>query len=166
MIRLEKVNGRNVWDILKLTVSEDQKDYVASNDISIVEAYIAITENGHAFPFGVYANDTLVGFMMIGYDTDDSWEDAPVIAKGNYNLWRLMIDKKYQRNGYGKEAVQLALDFINAFPCGKAECCWLSYEPENEVARSLYQSYGFLETGEKDGEELIAVLKLGESSRC
>ena len=39
----------------------------------------------------------------------------------------------------------------------KAECCWLSYEPENEIARRLYRSYEFVETGEMDGEELIAV---------
>ena len=160
MLRLEKVNGKNVWDILKLTVEEDQKNFVANNDISIIEAYTAITANGYAFPFGIYENETPVGFLMIGFDIDDYWDDAPSIAKGNYNLWRLMIDKAYQRKGYGKEAVQLALDFIKSFPCGKAEYCWLSYEPENEAARQLYRSFGFSETGDTDGEELIAVLRL------
>lgn len=160
MLRLEKVNGKNVWDILKLTVEENQKNFVANNDISIIEAYTAITANGYAFPFGIYENETPVGFLMIGFDIDDYWDDAPSIAKGNYNLWRLMIDKAYQRRGYGKEAVQLALDFIKSFPCGKAEYCWLSYEPENEAARQLYRSFGFSETGDTDGEELIAVLRL------
>lgn len=160
MLRLERVNGKNVWDILKLTVKENQKNFVADNDISIIEAYTAITANGHAFPFGIYENETPVGFLMIGFDIDDDWEDAPSIAKGNYNLWRLMIDKACQRRGFGKEAVQLALDFIRSFPCGKAEYCWLSYEPENEAARRLYRSFGFSETGETDGDELIAVLRL------
>ena len=160
MLRLEQVNGKNVWDILKLTVEEDQKNFVANNDISIIEAYTAITANGYAFPFGIYENETPVGFLMIGFDIDDYWDDAPSIAKGNYNLWRLMIDKAYQRRGFGKEAVQLALDFIKSFPCGKAEYCWLSYEPENEAARQLYRSFGFSETGDTDGEELIAVLRL------
>ena len=160
MLRLEQVNGKNVWDILKLTVEENQKNFVANNDISIIEAYTAITANGYAFPFGIYENETPVGFLMIGFDIDDYWDDAPSIAKGNYNLWRLMIDKAYQRKGYGKEAVQLALDFIKSFPCGKAEYCWLSYEPENEAARQLYRSFGFSETGDTDGEELIAVLRL------
>ena len=97
---------------------------------------------------------------MIGFDVHDDWIDAPEIAKENYNLWRLMIDKAYQNNGFGKEAVKLALDFVKTFPCGKAEYCWLSYEPENQVARKLYSSFGFVETGDTDGEELIAVLKL------
>ena len=160
MVRIEKVNGKNVWDLLKLKVSDEQQSFVASNDTSIIEAYTAIIGNGYAFPFGIYDEDTPVGFLMIGFDVDDYWDDAPVIAKKNYNLWRLMIDKSYQGRGYGKEAVSLALDFIKSFPCGSAEYCWLSYEPENEIAKKLYASLGFNETGDMDGEELIAVLKL------
>lgn len=160
MLRLEKVTGKNVWSILKLRVSEDQESFVAPNDISIIEAYTAITGNGYAFPFGIYEGETPVGFLMIGFDADDCWEDAPSIARGNYNLWRLMIDKNYQKKGYGKEAVRLALEFIKTFPCGKADFCWLSYEPENEIASRLYHSFGFVETGEMDGDEIIAVLKL------
>ena len=160
MLHLKKVTGKNVWDILNLKVSGLQKSFVASNDVSIIEAYTAITANGHAFPFGIYHDETPVGFLMIGFDVDDDWEDAPQIAKGNYNLWRLMIDGGYQNNGYGKEAVRLALEFVKTFPCGKAEYCWLSYEPENEVARQLYRSLGFSETGEMDGEEVIAILRL------
>lgn len=160
MLHLEKVNGKNVWELLKLTVSESQKNYVAANEISIIEAYTAISRNGYAFPFGIYNGDTPVGFLMIGFDVDDDWVDAPDIAKGNYNLWRLMIDKDYQNRGFGRKAVQLVLDYIKTFPCGKAEYCWLSYEPENKAARQLYRSFGFEETGDMDGEEVIAVLKL------
>ena len=160
MLRLEKVNGKNVWELLKLSVLESQKNYVAANEISIIEAYTAISGNGYAFPFGIYDGDTPVGFLMIGFDVDDDWIDAPDIARGNYNLWRLMIDKRYQNRGFGRTAIQLALEFIKTFPCGEAEYCWLSYEPENEVARKLYHSFGFEETGDMDGEEVIAVLRL------
>ena len=160
MIRLEKINGKNVWYALKLKVSDEQKNFVASNEISIIEAYIAITGNGYAFPFVIYDDAVPVGFLMIGFSVYDCWEDAPKIAKGNYNLWRLMIDKNYQGKGYGRKAIELALDFIKTFPCGKAKYCWISYEPENSAARKLYSSFGFVETGEKDGEELIAILDL------
>lgn len=160
MVHLEKINGENIWDILKLRVSESQKNFVASNEISILEAYAAIASNGYAFPFGIFDGDAPVGFVMVGYDKDDCWKDAPAIAEGNYNLWRLMIDESCQNRGYGRQAVELALNFIRTYPCGKANFCWLSYEPENTVAKSLYASFGFVETGEKDGEEQIAVLKL------
>ena len=123
MIRLEKINGKNVWDALKLKVSDGQKNFVAYNEISIIEAYIAITGNGYAFPFVIYDDEVPVGFLMIGFSVYDYWEDAPKIAKRNYNLWRLMIDKHYQGKGYGTKAVALALDFIKTFPCGKAEYC-------------------------------------------
>ena len=160
MLRLEKVNGHNVWDILDLKVSEEQRRFVADNSESIVEAYVATAANGHAFPFGVYENETPVGFLMIGFGVDDDWEDAPLVATDNYNIWRLMIDQRYQNRGYGRAAVELALNFIKTFPCGPAEYCWLSYEPENSVARRLYSSFGFAETGDMDQNEVIAALKL------
>lgn len=160
MLRLDKVNGGNIWDILDLRVRDDQRNFVAANDISIIEAYATISSGGYAFPFGIYNDDTPVGFLMIGFDSDEHWVDAPSIAKGNYSIWRFMIDQRYQHSGYGKAALLLALEFVRSFPCGPAEFCWLSYEPENSVAKHLYQSAGFAETGEFDQNECIATLKL------
>ena len=153
MIRLEEINGKIIWDILKLRVSDAQKSFVASNDISIIEAYIAITHHGQAFPFGIYEDETPVGFCMIGFGADDDWEDAPDIARNNYNLWRLMIDKRYQGKGYGRAAMKQIMDYIASEPCGPAEYCWLSYEPENTRARDIYRKYGFVENGEIDKVE-------------
>ena len=159
MISLRKIDARNVWELVALEVQEDQKSFVATNTESIIEAYCAITGGGAALPFGIYDGDTPVGFMMIGYGCDD-WEDAPSIARNNYSIWRLMIDRRFQGNGYGKAALTAALDFIRTFPCGKAEACFLSYEPENSVAKELYHSFGFRENGEMDADEVVAVLKL------
>ena len=50
MLRLERINGKNVWDILELKVAKEQESFVASNEISIIEAYTAITGNGYAYP--------------------------------------------------------------------------------------------------------------------
>lgn len=160
MLKLKKINRNNVGEILKLEVFNNQKSFVATNNSSIIEAYIAITENNHVFTFGIYKDDTAIGFLMIGYDVNSDDEGAPKIAKGNYNIWRLMIDKKFQGRGFGKKAMDLALDFINTFPCGTAKYCWLSYESDNEVARELYKSVGFVETDEKDGEEIVAIVEL------
>lgn len=165
MIRLEAINGRNVREILKLRVGEAQKSFVAPNETSIIEAYIAIAHHGQAFPFGIYNDDMPVGFCMIGFGADDDWEDAPAIAKGSYNLWRFMIDERCQGKGYGRAAMKLILDFIAGEPCGPAEYCWLSYEPENAAAKALYASFGFTETGEWDGDEIIAALRLKNPDR-
>ena len=160
MLKLKKINRKNVGEILKLEIFDNQKSFVATNNISIIEAYIALTENNHVFTFGIYKDDVPIGFLMIGFDVNSDDEGAPRIAKGNYNIWRLMIDKKFQGQGFGKEAMDLALEFINTFPCGTAKNCWLSYESDNDVARQLYKSIGFVETDEKDGEEIVAILEL------
>lgn len=160
MLELKKINRNNVAEILKLEVFDNQKSFVATNNSSIIEAYTAITENNHVFTFGIYNDDTPIGFLMIGFDVNSVDEGAPSIAKGNYNIWRLIIDKKFQGKGFGKKAMNLALEFINTFPCGIAKYCWLSYESDNDVARQLYKSVGFVETEEKDGEEIVAILEL------
>ena len=160
MLKLKKINRSNIGKILKLEVFDNQKSFVATNNSSILEAYIAISENNHVFTFGIYKDDTPIGFLMIGFDVNSDDEGAPKIAKGNYNIWRFMIDKKFQGKGFGKKAMDLALEFVKTFPCGTAKYCWLSYESDNDIARQLYQSVGFVETDEKDGEEIVAILKL------
>ena len=85
-----------------------------------------ISGNGYAFTLAVYNAGVPVGFLMIGFGVNDYWDDAPKIAQGNYNLWRLMIDRNYQGKGFGRKAIQLALNCIKTFPCGAAEYCWLS----------------------------------------
>ena len=165
VIRLEPIKAKNVWDVLDLKVARKQKNFVASNDISIIQAYTALGTACTAFPFAICDGERPVGFLMVGYNEAamyDSYGDvkSPEVLKNNYSLWRLMIDKKQQKKGYGREAVRLALEFVRTFPCGKAEYCSLSYEPENKVAAKLYHSFGFEENGETDGDEIVAVLKL------
>ena len=159
MIRFEEITNKNIWKVCTLEPFEEQKDFVAENIQSLAEAYATRNEGNNVLPLAVYNDDSLIGFVMIGKGTVGNENESDLI-KENYSFWRFMIDKKYQGKGYGKEAVRLALEFINTFPCGSAEYCWLSYEPENEAARNVYSLFGFSETGEMDGEELIAVLKL------
>ncbi|MBR0352636.1 MAG: GNAT family N-acetyltransferase [Oscillospiraceae bacterium] len=162
MIHLEKVTYKNALDICRLSVFESQYSFVADNEESLVEAYLAVTSDAsYAYPFAVYDDDTLVGFLMLGYN-EAALEglDAPASLRDNYSLWRLMIDKRYQKQGFGREAVRLALEFVRTWPHGKAEACVTSYNPENEAAKKLYASFGFVENGETDDDEIVAVLKL------
>ena len=169
-ITLEKITYKNYIKVIwGLSVSRKQKHFVASNNNSLAEAYVAITNGGVALPFAICKNNKPIGFLMIGYganDDDYEGEDPEFIkmAKKSYSIWRFMIDKRYQRKGYGRKAMQLALDYIRTFPCGKADTCWLSYEPENEVAKKLYASFGFIEQPQfyngKENEEIPAILKL------
>ena len=165
MIHLEKIDHYNVWDVIDLKLKREQKHFVASNEISLVQAYSVWNSETRAFPFAIYNDKKVVGFIMIGYNEAgiyDSFDGvvAPEAYKNNYSIWRLMIDKRYQGRGYGSEAIKLAVDFIRTWPAGKAEYCAISWEPENEYAGRLYQSLGFEKNGEMDGDEIVAVMKL------
>ena len=173
-IHLEKVTDDNVDAIVKLRVSKEQRNYVASNDWSLIDAYLSLAEGKPVFPFGIYNGKTLVGFMMISYSNDwsgyerDAWMDSDSYRfykdKYYYYVWRFMIDKRFQGRGYGRKALELAIDFMRTFPCGVAEYCVLSYEPTNETAKNFYCSFGFKELNEpgyyEEGDEISAVMKL------
>ena len=161
MVHLEELNKYNVWDVIELTVKKEQESFIAGNEWSLVHAYVGNKTEGAVYPFGIFDDDKAVGFLMIAYDYGEVCNDpdAPEISKNNYFLWRLMIDQEEQGKGYGKKAVELALEFVKTFPHGKADSCWLCYDKNNEVARKLYLSMGFQEIGEQD-DDINAVIKL------
>ena len=173
-IHLEKITFDNVREILKLRVARDQKGFVGGNEQSLALAYITLSEGDPVFPFAIYRGKTPVGFIMIDYDDDwtgygrDAWLNSEEYklyqGKPFYYIWRFMIDRRYQRRGYGREALQRAVDFIKTYPCGAAEYCVLSYDWGNQVAKDFYRSFGFTELNEpgyyEEGDEISAVLKL------
>ena len=159
MIHLEKLTYENFEDVFELKPKKVQYPFVASNMFSVAEAYVTMINGGHVYPFVIYNDERVVGFIQLAYG-ENADQDGVSMEKDSYEVWRFMIDKHYQGRGYGKDALRLALEFIRTFPAGPAELCWISYEPENEIARKLYASFGFEETGEMCGDEIVAVLKL------
>lgn len=143
------------WHVLtKLQVRDDQQNFVAPNVYSIAESQFGFddSETGHwdMFPRGIYADDAPVGFLMYAYNFASPKMQGFIV--------RLMVDTKHQGKGYGRFGVQWMIEQFRADERVKA--VGISYEPENEVARALYASCGFVETGEMLGNETLAVLKL------
>ena len=159
MVELREITNANIWKVCMLEPFEEQKDFVAENMQSLAEAYATRNEGNNALPLAVYSGGDPIGFVMIGKGTVGN-EDESDLIKENYSLWRLMIDKKYQGQGYGKQAIDAAMDLIRTFPFGEAKKVWLSYEPENTHARDIYRKYGFAENGEMCGNEIVAVYEL------
>ncbi|GAA0719346.1 GNAT family N-acetyltransferase [Clostridium malenominatum] len=156
MIELRKITDDNFDECIKLEPKEEQKSYVASNISSLAEAYVALTNNECIpMPYAIYDNDIMVGFIMLSYNEASENDD-----ENSYWVCRLMIDKVYQGKGYAKEAMAKAIELIRTFPYGKASKVTLSYEPENVVAKRLYASLGFVETGKIEYGELVAKLSL------
>ncbi len=146
-IKLIPVSDENREAILALSVREDQP-FVASNDVSLRQADEVNEEApGVARPFGIYADDRLVGFCMFAFDPDD--DDV----EDRYYLWRFMIDKDEQGKGYGQAALE---EIIRYFRDNGADRLYLSTEPENELGLHVYHKAGFRETGViGDGEAVL-----------
>ena len=159
MIHFEEITNKNIWKVCALEPFDDQKDFVAENIQSLAEAFATRNEGNNALPLAVYSDDVLIGFVMIGKGTVGNEEESDLI-KENYSIWRLMIDKNYQGQGLGKQTLDAAIALICTFPFGEAKSVWLSYEPENTRARTIYQKYGFRENGEMCGNEIVAVYTL------
>jgi diamine N-acetyltransferase len=151
-ITLQPVTAANWRALIKLKVREGQNHFVASNLYSIAEAQFGFEDEGHwdFYPFGAYDGEEPVGFVMYCFNFNHSRFQAFIM--------RLMVDDKFQGKGYGREIMRQVLDGFRAD--GRIKNVGISYEPENEVARKLYASLGFIEPGEMLDEETLAVLKI------
>ena len=146
MIKLEKITADNLEDVLKLKVSKAQENFVSTTAYSLAQAYVY---RGNAYPFAIYADDTLVGFIMFGF-----YE-----LRNQYTLWKFLIDEKYQNKGYGKIALLLGIEYMKK-QHGIKEM-YTGVAIDNNVAEHLYQSIGFQTTGlvENGMKELRYVCK-------
>ena len=139
MVELREITRENYEECLNLKIADDQKNFVSSNVHSLAQAWIYYET---AFPFAVYADNIMVGFIMLGYYETKSY----------YTLWKFMIDEKYQNKGYGKKALKLGIDYL--VDCFKVKEIYTAYYSTNHIARNLYASFGFRETGEVEGSEV------------
>lgn len=154
MSEIRPVTKENWKELIKLKVSDDQKHFVASNLYSIAEAQFGddIPGEGHwdMFPYGIYDDDKPVGFLMLSYNYE--------FTRFQGFILRLMVDESVQGKGYGKFGMNWMLEKYRADE--RVQVVGISYEPNNEVARKLYASLGFQETGEIVEGEALALLKL------
>lgn len=152
MPEIRPVTKKNWQDLIDLKVRDDQKNFVASNLYSIAQSQFGDEFEGHwdLFAFGIYDNDTPVGFLMYGLNYAHPTQQA--------YIQRLMVDEKFQSKGYGRFGMQKMLEIFRADERIKEVS--ISYEPENDTARKLYASLGFAETGRIIEDEVEAVLKL------
>ena len=141
---LEEAGPENWRDAAALEVEDGQREFVAT-----VEHYLSLCAYGDLpwHPLAVRAGDRVVGFVMWGIDEAD----------GSFWIGGLVIDRREQRKGYGREVVELLVG--RAREEGRPSAA-LSYSPSNTVARSLYAKLGFQELGETEGDEVVARLAL------
>ena len=141
-INLVPVDQDNWRAAAGVEVFPEQRNFVADPAY-----YLCLCHYGELWqPLAVKLDDRVIGFLMWAVDEAD----------GSCWLGGILIDKAFQGKGLGKTAVRMALDYLQVeHSCQQFA---LSYQPENP-ARYLYEKLGFVETGEMEGEEIVARLK-------
>ena len=143
-VSLREITRENLHDILNLSVSKNQEGLVASNAKSIAEAYFA----DDAWFRAIYAGEAPVGFIML----------SEIPARAEYFLWRMMVVVSKQGKGYGRNAVELLVEYVRTRPGAKE--LFTSHVMKDGNAGDFYSKMGFVYTGEEHDGELVMKLEL------
>ncbi|MEM8949934.1 MAG: GNAT family N-acetyltransferase [Pseudomonadota bacterium] len=142
------VTYRNLDQLLRLNVREDQAHLVAPNAVTIAEAnYMP-----KGWMRGLWVGDDPVGLIaMIDMDADHP-EVGDHLPGNIAYLWRLMIGASFQGKGYGRYALELAFDRARRW---KRRSLYLSVAEGKGNALPFYRRFGFEPTGAVHGNELV-----------
>lgn len=141
-VTLREITAQSLSEILALQVGEGQRTFVADNARSIAQAHFS----PYAWFRAICAEETPVGFVML-------WDDPD---KPEYYLGRLMIDARYQGNGFGRRAVEILIRHVRSRP--NASELLTSVVQDDGGPQGFYERLGFELTG--DYEEGEAVMRL------
>ncbi len=134
-------------EFLRIDVSEDQRRLVASVAESYADALFPPEDpNGPPLVWirGVLRNSEPAGFIMCADQTEqqkDPW------------LWRLLVDKSHQGFGVGTFAVTSVIERYRELGMQRILTAW---HPSEGNAGDFYKKFGFIETGEKIDDEIVA----------
>jgi diamine N-acetyltransferase len=141
---------------LGLRSASGQEQFVASVEQSLADAI----EHPEACAryWAVYDGDEAVGFTMISDNIPRETLDADPTLAGPYFLWRLLIDERHQRRGYGTATLDAVVAYVRGRPNGDA---LLTSAGQGEGSpQPFYERYGFLPTGEIMDDEVVLRLEL------
>ena len=134
MVNFKTITADN-FDAVNNMKRPEGEGFVASNAVSLAQAWL-YRDNGDVFPFAIYDDDTLVGFMLVEEDMDEKRLD----------LRRFMLSPQREGRGLGTAAVELLIRY--ARDSRRYSCLQLLCAPENAAARHIYDKLGFRPTGE------------------
>lgn len=157
MVTLREITDANRPAIEALSVTPQQEQFVAGVTESLIDA--AETPDAKPWYRAIYAGETPVGFVMI---SDNIAPEHPEYL-GPYFLWRLLIDERWQRRGYGWAALDLVVEYLMRRP--GCEQLFSSFVPGDGSPIGFYLKYGFVPTGEVFDDEAVIVLLLPRPGR-
>lgn len=149
-VTLREITAETVLPVVRLSVAEPQKSFVAANAVSLSQALFA----PEAWYRAIYYGDELVGFVML----EDQSLRTPAPAEPEIGVWRFMVDQHFQGRGIGRAALQQVIAHARAKRVFKT--LLLSYVPGPGCPEPFYRSLGFMPNGRMDGIEVVMELPL------
>jgi diamine N-acetyltransferase len=149
VVSLRPIDRSNQDAVEGLSVSAAQRQFVSGVADSLREA--SEHPGARAMWWGVYAEDTPVGFVMISDEVDG----PPYISQ---YLWKLLIDERYQRRGYGTATLDLIVEYFRGRP--GVEAIWTCAGQGEDSPIPFYERYGFEQTGDLWGGEVKLRLRI------
>ena len=138
-VTLRRVTRRNYRRIIGLKVKPEQKALIASNAVSMADAYFY----KEAWMRAIYLGKNPIGFVMLG---DNSLKYKIIKHFKHYlYIWRFMIANEYQRKGYGTQAMQRVIEYVKS-KYNVEELITYTL-PQNKNALEFYKKLGFKLTG-------------------
>ena len=149
-VTLQAITSDTLLPILRLTPGAIGERMVATNATSLAQA----AHSANAVPRAIMVGDTPVGFIML-YDPtlDTALADKNEAHAEAVDIWRLMVDFQHQGKGFGEAATLEAARYAATRP--GVMTIRLSYIPREGNPSPFYKKMGFVETGEKDGSEIV-----------
>ena len=144
-LNLKKIEEENFIECFNLKLKDGQDKFVSHPIRSLAQAYVYYKQ---CTPFAIYKENIIVGYFMVIYDYDEE----------TYNIWHMMIDETYQGKGYGTRALELCIDYIKSKPFGKSNDVILTCNIDNTHSIYIYKKLGFIDTMERDEDEIIMKL--------
>ena len=127
---------------------------------SVQESFDDAVRDARAVPrsWTVNVGDEVVGFVMIsdGIPAERLASDADLL--GPYFLWRLLIDRRRQRRGYGTAALDAVVSYLRTRP--GADVLYTSAAQGEGTPQPFYERYGFVPTGQVLEGEVVLRLDL------
>lgn len=138
-ISLRRITRRNYRKIIRLNVKPEQEHLIASNAVSMADAYFY----KEAWIRAIYLGDKPIGFVMLG---DNALKYKNITHFKHYMyIWRFMIASNYQRKGYGRKAMTKVINYVKSKYHMKELITYTL--PQNKNALEFYKQLGFKPTG-------------------
>jgi diamine N-acetyltransferase len=138
-LELVPISPENYESAMTLAVRPDQEGLVASVQKSLADAYVY----SDALFRLAFAEGAPIGYLLLfPFDSNRG---------RTMNIVRIMIDRRFQGKGFGRNLLNAALDWIRTFEPA-VNTVRISTLPHNHAALGLYESAGFVRSGLEDGE--------------